>query len=213
MLMVKNKKSNQQKFVTRKFFVIYNLALLPVLFTGLAILGIFVRNQFELARNDTTQIQMVIRSAVEGLSSPAPLTDQNTVQYIPEERLRFSRSTNTDTHIQYSYFEGYEDEPAHISITSETVKNASSSQMSGYTGFEKLFNYIPQYQQCQRLYVLSFTDQAPSEYDSLEIVSTYTVGNRQLYIWKNTQPLCPAATNSETAMSDLLTTLQTVTAY
>ena len=194
--MSKKQKSKKQTHVTKKAFLIYAVSF--SLFTIASLFGVLwiVFEHIKLEIDDPSAVRQSIIAANESLSDEAPNVPDNNTQYIPEMRLKFT--TDQTSRIAYYYHEAHDNSPKQALITSTYIKQESSRQLLSYNTVNGFFAQIDPYQNCGRLYMLTYDNDKPDYPEKYSVADTVSLGDTNLVIWKNEDPLCRAATDHGT---------------
>lgn len=144
------------------------------------------------------EISLFIDRALSELTEEAGTTPSNTTQYIPEVRLKFTRSSEQH-HIAYFYSPAYKydqaDIPETVVITSTELKAAAINRLYSQATHDALINEIPKAQNCSKIFVLSYDKYGVNEYHgNYDIVDFVEFSDSSpLYIWENQDEMCFSA--------------------
>jgi len=145
----------------------------------------------------------MLDSAISGLTQDAPLTPDNSYQYIPEAKLRFKTINNQRLVYLYNQEDLDNGVESSITFTSETIKRDSITELYQYNQGaipegQQLFDRVPGVQNCNKIFVISFNDEIVSYHgEEYSLQSTRNIGDKTLYLWKHAGVLCNAAENNE----------------
>lgn len=196
-------KKQKNKAVSKKFLFV-TLGIQTVIF-AIAILGLFL---FTSARTQnwnlpSTELVYMINSAISNLTREAPLTPENTYQYIPEAKLRFKTINNQKIVYAYNQEDPDSNIKASITISSDTIKRDSIAELYQYNQWgvpegQQLFDRVPGVQNCNKLFVLSYDKDITSYHgEEYSLLSTLNTDGKNLYLWKHKGTLCNVANNVE----------------
>jgi len=197
-----------ERTVTRKQFILFCYVPMFTITVLLVGAGLFFRDYYRNNLEDPAIIRHFLVEAVQNLSTEAPLVPRNDRQYIPEVNLSFSRDK---AKLAYFYTPKSDDADETVLVTSTAIKNGSSVMMYQYQDAQKLLEAVPDFQHCQRPFILTLTDRAPAFYSEYQKIDTIDSGGRLVYVWKTTEHLCTSADGSN--YEDLLATIRTARAY
>lgn len=175
---LKNSKLPLSRHIVILYIAVISLALACVF------LGAYSRYLLDNSKNsDTTVLRMLLKDAVEGLYRPASVQPEQHMQYIEEASLRFPIAKQHYDNFRYSYAPASDSFRETIEISSSQAISAGYSQLG--TG-EKIFENVPQFQRCSKLFAIQFSSEAPDNGYSFEAAGSKQLADgRTAYFFKN----------------------------
>lgn len=196
-------KKHKTKAVSKKFFYIIIGTQTAIFAVIISALFVFTSIRTQNWNLPSTEMVHILDSAISSSTHEASLNPDNSYQYIPEAKLRFKTVNNQ----KLLYFYNQEDlenkVKGSITITSETIKRASITELYQYNQGsipegQQLFDRVPGVQNCNKIFVLSYDDSITSYHgEEYSLQETRDIGNTRLYLWVHTGALCNAAGNTD----------------
>lgn len=184
--MLKNKKSKSTAKATStslgKHLIILYAAVITLL-AAVLILGAYVK--FLSKHSDDTNYfttRTLIKSAVEGLYKPTIVEPQTKQQYVYEANLRFPAADASYNNFRYAYTAGDEAFKTSLELTTTALLGSTGGTLASS---EKLFDGVPQYQRCSRLFAIHFEPGIDTLYSFDEAGTKKLADGRTVYFYKN----------------------------
>lgn len=112
------------------------------------------------AMNNPAGIGHIIVAAVEGLNKPIPLDEKTGEGYMHELKLVLPPAPLNEGAFVYNYYTAYDDQPAELTIASQSLINQRKVQVLGAISVEDSLAQVPGLQSCARGVKLYFQEKA-----------------------------------------------------
>lgn len=181
--MKKNKKP--LPLIERTQFVLhaFSIVMIATLLSISAILWSQYRIIKDSQKNDTSEIEAMIFSAVDGLTRPLPLDAKSGEAYIHDALIMFPATVVTPPNdFRFNYQSASGDFPEQVTIAYSPMIEREKAAMRGKQTVEESLQYVPNVQACARGYRLYFKTQDEHKY---ELVFEKTLRDgRMVYVYK-----------------------------
>lgn len=155
------KVSAKAQISVRKHFIIL-YALVGILTITTILGGVFAKHAWYRTNDTTTsELRGLIREAAENLSQHAVIDPKEKKQYVYQASLRFPLADYPRNNFRYTY---YPSDPS-VHQGEEVLLTTDNALLFGYQKVQgpELFDHVPQYQRCTRLFKIQFSLQYKPE--------------------------------------------------